>query len=246
MTLSSPFCRVGRKKPIQFVIERLAPKNYDTYVEPFVGSGDIYFKLNLSPTIKAVINDKDDMISNGFKILKSNPSIDNIDRFKSKSIEEITNFVKASHSSPIDKLAKIIYLLCGTFGSTGKGKIYKSPNIETKLRKIPDYAEYMKNTKVLNQDYKSVILNNNTSNAFFFIDPPYEKSKDLYKDSIIDYEELAIVLSKVKGKFILTLNDSPDIRRIFNKFKIRGITLEAEGNKGVGSSSRKEVIIKNY
>ena len=81
----------------------------------------------------------------------------------------------------------------------------------------------MKNTKVLNQDYKSVILNNNTSNAFFFIDPPYEKSKDLYKDSIIDYEELAIVLSKVKGKFILTLNDSPDIRRIFNKFKIRGI-----------------------
>jgi site-specific DNA-adenine methylase len=81
-------------------------------------------------------------------------------------------------------LAKIIYDLCGTFGGKAQGsKIYKNPNIEPKLRKIPKYAEYMKNTKVLNQDYKSVIKSNDSKDTYFYLDPPYESSKGLYTKS---------------------------------------------------------------
>ena len=149
MSLSSPLCRIGRKKPIQHIIMSVSPKQFNKYVEPFVGSGDIYFELNLDSSIPVVINDLDTEIATAFKILKSNPSIDNIERFKHKSLEEVRSFMKQSHSSPIDKLAKIIYDLCGTFGGKGQGtKIYKNPNIETKLRKIPKYAEYMKNTNI--------------------------------------------------------------------------------------------------
>jgi DNA adenine methylase len=247
MSLTSPLCRIGRKKPIQYIITGIIPKEFKKYVEPFVGSGDIYFNLNLDPNIPAVINDLDSEIATAFKIIKSNPSIDNIDRFKNKSLEEVRSFVKQSHTSPIDKLAKIIYDLCATFGGQAQGaKIYKNPNIEPKLRKIPKYAEYMKNTKVLNQDYKSVIKNNDAKDTFFYLDPPYESSKGLYAKSDFNYEELANILSKVKGKFILSLNDSPNIRNLFKDFKIRGITVQGGNKHFIGEHSRKEVIIKNF
>jgi len=247
MTLSSPLCRIGRKKPIQHIIMSVSPKQFNKYVEPFVGSGDIYFEMNLDPSIPAVINDLDTEIATAFKILKSNPSIDNIERFKNKSLEEVRSFMKQSHSSPIDKLAKIIYDLCATFGGKAQGsKIYKNPNIEPKLRKIPMYAEYMKNTKVLNQDYKSVIKSNDSKDTYFYLDPPYESSKGLYSKSEFNYEELANVLSNVKGKFVLSLNDSPNIRNIFKQFKIRGIRVEGGNNESIGEKTRKEVIIKNF
>lgn len=82
MVLSSPLCRIGRKKSIQYVIKNTAPKQFNKYVEVFVGSGDVYFIMDLDPEMPAVINDLDEEIATGFKILKSNPSIDNIDRFK--------------------------------------------------------------------------------------------------------------------------------------------------------------------
>ena len=251
MSLTSPLCRPGRKKSIQNVIKNIAPKEFNKYVEPFVGAGDVYFKMNLDPNTPAVINDLDSEISTAFKILKNNPSIDNIDRFKTMSLEQVRAFMKKSSSSPIDKLAKIIYDLCATFSGIGQGtKIYKNPNIEPKLRKIPKYAEYMKNTKVLNQDYKSVIRNNDSKDTFFYLDPPYESSKGLYSKSEFNYEELANVLSKVKGKFVLSLNDSANIRNLFKQFNIRGITVGGGGTnqpmQSIGSKPRKEVIIKNF
>lgn len=250
MTLISPLCRVGRKKPIQQVIKRIAPKQFNKYVEPFVGSGDIFFAMELDPSIPAVINDIDKDIALAFKILKSNPSITNIERFKDKTLEQVRSFMKQTHTSPIDKLAAIIYDLCATFSAKGQGnKIYHSPNIEPKLRKIPKYAEYLKNTRVLNQDYKSVIKSNDGKDTFFYLDPPYEGTKDIYSKSEFNFQELANVLSKVKGKFILTLNDSPNIRNIFKDFNIRGITLEggaANLKEGIGAKARKEVIIKNF
>jgi DNA adenine methylase len=236
---------MGRKKTIQHIIKSISPKQFNKYVEPFVGSGDIYFIMDLQTP--AVINDLDSEISTAFEIIKSNPSVDNIDRFKDKSLEDVRNFMKQSHTSPIDKLAKIIYDLCATFGCKAQGgKIYKNPNIEPKLRKIPAYAEYMKNTKVLNQDYKSVIESNDNENTYFYLDPPYESSKTLYSKSEFNYEELANVLSKVKGKFVLSLNDSPNIRNIFKQFKIRGIHVEGRGSGDVGEKTRQEVIIKNF
>jgi len=248
MSLVSPLCRIGRKKSLQGKIKAIAPKDFTKYVEPFVGAGDIFFHLNLSPDTSVVINDLDKDIITAFKILKSNPNIDNINKFKGMSLEQVRTFVKQSHTNPVDKLARIIYDLCGTFAGRAQGsKIYKNPNLEPKLRKIPKYAEYMKNTKILNQDYKSVIRSNDSPTTFFYLDPPYESSKGLYKKVEMNYEEMANILSKVKGKFILSLNDSANIRNIFKQFKISSITAGGSNNKdSIGSNVRKEVIIKNF
>jgi len=243
----SPLCRIGSKKPIQDKIVNMSPKDFKIYVEPFVGTGAIFFALELDPKIvKSYINDKDPMISDAFKLMKSNLNIDNISQFKNKSLEQVRSFVKKNNTG-IDKLAEIIYRLCGTFGGKGgDNKIYKNPNIEPKLRKLPEYAEYLSNTTITNGDY-TTLFKHDSPNTFFYLDPPYEDSKGLYKNAIIDFDDMANRLKKLKGKFLLSINDSKEIRDIFKDFKIQGVSVRGRGNlEDIGAGTRKELFIKNY
>lgn len=243
MPLPSPLCRTGSKRPIRETIKRLSPE-YQTYVEPFVGSASIYFFMDIGDR-KAVLNNSNELVISSLKIIKSNPSIENIEKFKGATIEDIESFISRPHTSAIDKLATNIYKLCHTFGSRGTGPIYNDSDITNKLRKIPQYADYMKNTIVTNADWTST-LKYDSPNTFFFIDPPYEKSEGLYRDYVIDYNDMNERLKKIKGKFMLTLNDSKNIRDIFSSFNIRGISVKGKSNKGQGTGTRKELIITNY
>lgn len=252
--LSTPFCRIGSKTPIQDTIIRMKPNDYKTYIEPFVGSGAIYFKLQNDPDkVKSVLNDKDKIVSMGFRLLKTNPTGD-IEKFKNMSMPTLNAYVKSTQSGNLNNLAKAIIILCGTFGSKGYGPIYKTAGLYNKMKKIVrgDYKDYMKNTVVSSTDYKQVIRKYDNKDAFLFIDPPYEGSdKDkLYKDDSADIlDELAKVLNTVKGKFLLTLNDSSRVRNLFSKFKIRGLSVRGGGGDAgsdIGRGTRKELIITNY
>jgi len=249
--LTTPFCRVGRKTAIQDTIIRMKPNEYKTYIEPFVGSGAIYFKLQNDPDkVKSVLNDKDKIVTMGFRLLKTNPTGD-IEKFNNMSLPAINTYVKTTQSGNLNNLAKAIILLCGTFGNIGKGKIYQTGGIYNKMKKVVrgDYKDYMKNTTITSTDYKQVIRKYDNKDAFLFLDPPYEDSDKLYKEGDDILDELAKVLNTVKGKFLLTLNDSTRVRKLFSKFKIRGISVRGGGGdagSGFGGGTRRELIITNY
>jgi DNA adenine methylase len=249
MSLKSPLCRAGRKKPIVPLIVNRSPKNFSIYVESFTGTGDVYFGLNLNPNeVKSYLNDKDPVIYTAFKIIKSNPPLNNISRFVNMSIENIQRFVNQSHQNKIDALAKTIYITCGTFGSKGFGKISKNPNIEPKLRRVPDLAEYMRNTTITNSDW-SATFRHDSPNTFFYLDPPYEMADELYPHDTMDYVSFEKALKKLKGKFLLSMNDSKAVRELFKDFKIRSIAVRggSSNNKGqIGIGSMREVLISNY
>ena len=86
--------------------------------------------------------------------------------------------------------------------------------------------------------------------TFFYIDPPYWGTAGYavpYGPE--DYEELAAFLAGMAGRFILSLNDCPDVRRTFKAFRIRRVTTTystANGRiKGSRSKPAREVIIDN-
>ncbi len=84
--------------------------------------------------------------------------------------------------------------------------------------------------------------------TLFYLDPPYygcegDYGKDLFDRS--QFEQMGSVLAGIKGRFILSLNDHPDLRRIFAGFSIEAVnvryTVGGQGNsKMVG-----ELIISN-
>jgi len=236
------FCRVGSKTAIADTIIKLIP-SHKIYVEPFVGSGAIYF--HKVPSEKEVINDKDSELIEGYKLVKQVSA--DVSKYKNlDTLDKIKRFYNSTHTSKEDKLLYKILKFCNTFGSTGKGDMYKESDPMNKIKNITKYKERLKNTIIFSQDYKTIIKKYDSADTLFYLDPPYENSKDLYKNSEMDYNEMAKILSNIKGKFILSLNDSSNIINIFNKFKIKRITVKATGNNGIGENARRELLIMNF
>lgn len=62
-----------------------------------------------------------------------------------------------------------------------------------------------------------------------------------------DFYDLAEVLAGIKGRFMMTINDTPEIREIFKRFWIEEVELKYSMSKKEGSRSqvRTELLIGN-
>ncbi len=67
------------------------------------------------------------------------------------------------------------------------------------------------------------VLEQNLENdkAYFFIDPPYTKAgKRLYTYYDIDHERLFALTAQLKGKFMLTYDDTNEIRQLADEYRL--------------------------
>jgi len=250
MDKTNIICRVGNKKKIKNNIIKSFPIDFDLYIEPFVGTGIIFLNAQLENK-KSILNDLDKDIITAHKSIKSGITLDEKTFTFSKDPKVQETFYKKTHSNNNDKFISSIIQSCGTFGSTGFSKIYRpitTANFRSKIKSAKEQKEYYKNTRLFNLDYKTIIKNFDAKKSFFYLDPPYEKSDKLYKDDKVDLQEMANILKKIKGKFMLSINDSYNIRKIFKDFKIKKINVKggSNDNSALGASIRKELIIKNY
>jgi len=239
------FNRVGSKVSLIDEIISVIP-SHTTYVEPFVGGGAIFW--NKTPAKKSVINDIDTNLIEGYKLLKKVPLHAKLDYIDDKSIQEKQKFVDSVNdkSSIADRLIKRFYIQTNTFNSKGIGKLYKDIKMKSRMDNLKEYKDRLKNTTILNEDYLKVIEKYDSPETFFFLDPPYESSNNVYKNTKVDYEKLNEVLKKLKGKFLLTLNDSKNIENIFKDFNQRKLKVTTTSNAIFDTKNRKELFITNY
>ena len=244
------FGRTGSKARLRHKIHALMPKEFNTYVEPFVGGGSVFLGYKFKPGQKAVINDKDAGLISGWRVLKNPPSGVNWKQYDTNNLAKLQSFANSKSNSGAAGLVKQIVLSRNTFSGSGKGKLYGTTSPYDKLKNIDDYKAKLKDTKILSQDYGSVISSYDRPNNFFYFDPPYEDSdeQNVYKIKGFDEDKFAQRLRKMKAKWMVSLNDSAHVRQLFKGFKIRGLTLPAQGSKEgtIGAKPRKEVIITNY
>jgi DNA adenine methylase len=235
--------RMGGKKLLKETIVNKFPKDYQnmTYVEPFVGGGSIFFKKDKS--VKDVINDLD---SNVIDVYKGFQKYD-FEKIKKDVNGSYTkeDFIKIKNSNPknpYDKFIRNFILFRISFyanqSSFGRGSINLKHN----------FGDDLKNVIILNTDYKNLIKKYDSKNTFFYLDPPYEGSgKQHYKHSDIDYEELKNLLENIKGKFLLSINQSKNIKELFNNFNIAKVkTKYTNPLTGGQSIDKTELLISNY
>ena len=80
--------------------------------------------------------------------------------------------------------------------------------------------------------------------TLFYLDPPYWGSEDDYGRGMFaraDFARLANQLGGIKGRFVLSLNDRPELRNIFGAFAIQDIatTYMAAGH---GTAARELIV----
>ncbi|WP_332061096.1 DNA adenine methylase [Bartonella sp. CB74] len=72
------------------------------------------------------------------------------------------------------------------------------------------------------------VLRYDRPNVLFYLDPPYWNVEDYYGKDLFkweDYQVIATILAQLKGKFLLFLNDVPEIRKTFSQFHIKEVTI---------------------
>lgn len=238
------FRRMGGKYLLKTTIMKYLPDNYQDmiYVEPFVGGGSVFFKKE--PSKIEVINDLDKNVMSvykGFKKYDNEKIKEDVNGHYSK--EEFKTLKDYKPKGDYEKFIKqfilfrtSFYGLCKTYDTRGK------------INMRENYNDRLKHVKMYSTDYKNLIEKYDSKNTLFYLDPPYEGSTDeLYEHHAFDYEELERILSHIKGLFLLSINDSPNIRKLFKNFDISVVkTKYGDPIKGGQSRVKNELIIKNY
>jgi len=111
-------------------------------------------------------------------------------------------------------------------GENGKGLASRwyPKTLHDRIRAI----EFVKNKIdfITGDAFEIIEQNLNNKEAFFFIDPPYTiAGKRLYTYYEIDHERLFKLTAQIKGKFMLTYDDTPEIRQLANKNNLQYKTL---------------------
>jgi DNA adenine methylase len=100
---------------------------------------------------------------------------------------------------------------------------------------------------VENLPWQHYIKRYDSAKTFFYCDPPYYGFESIYGKDIFardDFALLADCLGRIAGKFLMSINDVPDIREIFGKFNVREVTTTYCSRKI--ASSANELLIGNY
>jgi DNA adenine methylase len=83
----------------------------------------------------------------------------------------------------------------------------------------------------------------NNEDTFFFIDPPYTVAgKRLYTHFDIDHEKLFATTSQIKGRFMLTYDDTDEIRKLSEKYNLKYKTIPM---KTTHHHQKNEIIISD-
>lgn len=255
--VSPPAAYIGGKRQLARLIgERITAVPHTLYAEPFVGMGGVFFRRTTAPRAE-FINDRSGDVVNLFRILQRHyPQFMDTLRFQITSRREFER-LKASDPATLtdlERAARFLYLQRLTFGGKVAGRSFGVDrstgsrfNLTTLAPLLQDVHERLASVVIENLDWQVFIDRYDRPETLFYLDPPYWGTEDYYGKELFSrdqYEVMAERLARLSGRFILSINDVPEIRSIFSAFRIDGVSLTYTAGGGKGKPVR-EVIISN-
>lgn len=246
---------IGGKRLLRARINELIPAKIGSYIEPFGGGGWVLFYKDKWANIE-VYNDLDSRLVNLFRCVKFHPDeLIKEYRWMLTSRKMFSETLNCNAYTDIQKAAKFLYLISRSFGGAGRhfgtarkatGSIKSHNNI---LERIIAIHNRLDRVIIENLDFKDIIQRYDYEDAFFYLDPPYTSGVGYETTSTedFDHEGLRDCLSKIKGKFLLSYDDSPKVRELYKNFEM----IEVQRQKGINNKTTKdnvykELLIANY
>jgi DNA adenine methylase len=97
--------------------------------------------------------------------------------------------------------------------------------------------------------YSEFIARYDRPGTLFYLDPPYWGCEDDYGKAMFapeDFDRLAAQLKGIKGRFLMSINDVPEIRGLFGGFDIEEVqTSYTVGMKAGSRGRRGELLVSN-
>lgn len=276
MLKGKPFVKwAGGKRQILDKLIKYVPEDFNTYYEPFVGGGALFFEL--SPK-NAVINDSNEELINVFRCIKDEEKltkmcnelnhheanhseeyyykIRNIDRDKNK-FNRLSDYKRAARTIYLNKTCfNGLYRVNSKgefnvpFGKKLKVNTYEGQNIGI----IHAYLNF-NNIKILSIDFEEAVKDAKEGD-FIYFDPPYDSDTSTFNSYTEDgfSKDEQIRLSNVfknlsdRGCYAMLSNHNTIlINELYKDFYIHKITAKRNINSnGKKRGKVEEVIITNY
>ncbi len=206
----------------------------------------MFFRRRSVPKAE-VINYRNGEVVNLFRILQRHyPQFMDTLKFQITSRREFERLKACDPATltDLERAARFIYLQKLAFGGKVTGQNFGVDgrsarfNLTRLAPLLEDVHERLSGVVIENLDWLDFIARYDRSGTLFYLDPPYFGSEGNYGKTLFGRDQFAAMaerLKRLKGGFILSINDRPEIREIFSAFQHDevGLTYSVAGGEGV-------------
>lgn len=245
----------GKRNLAETIIEQIAGIPHRLYAEPFVGQGGVFLRRPFKAQGE-VINDINREVVTLFRVLQRH-YVAFLDMLKwqltSRSEFERLAGVDPDTLTDLERAARFVYLQRATFGGkvTGQtfGVSYGPARFDvTKLVPLLEAVhERLAGVTIECLAWAAFVDRYDRPETLFYCDPPYQGSEGDYGKglwSAEDFRRLADRLRGIKGRFLVSLNDTPEIRAAFKGCRLKPVTTTYTISKNSGpAGGNRELLI---
>lgn len=268
--IKTPLRYPGGKTRISDELSRVFPGNIKEFREPFLGGGSVFlsFLQNRGEINKFWLNDIYSPLINFWTIAthkkdneKLTQNILNIHKNGGSGREIFLNTKKMIGSSEMMEQAVAFFVLnritfSGTIESGGFSQgAFDGRFTLSSIKRVEELKNIEQDKEIVfsNIDYEKLILHPG-EDVLIFLDPPYHSAKKsgLYgkngsNHKFFDFERLAKLLRNTNHKWLMTIDDDPYIRKLFEFAYFKEFNLKyVMGPKTSGSKIGNELLIANF
>ncbi len=256
----------GKSRAIQ-QMKDLLPTEFDEYREPFVGGGSFFIYLRQKrPDLRIWINDLNPELYYFWKYaqIDSNQLARELMIIKKQNqngqalFSELLN-VQASSLTELERALRFFVLNRITFSGVVESGGYSQLAFETRftdssIDRVSRLGPLLEGIKITQLDYRHLLQEGDRS-VFTFLDPPYfkaTKSRLYGKNGVLhttfNHEEFAQEMKECKHSWLITYDDSPEIRKNFVYANVYEWQLQYGMNNYKQGKAEKgsELFITNY
>ncbi len=261
-----PFVKwAGGKRQLLPILSQYIPKKFDSYFEPFLGGGAVFFHLiSENQRLECSVSDLNSTLILSYVTIR-----DRVDELIAALEEHSKKYFKnpkqyyyqVRESNPknqIDKVSRLIFLnkTCfnGLYRVNSKGKFnvplgrYANPNIVNKENLLAvSQAIRSKDISIKCQDFTTA-LESAQKNDFVYLDPPYQPVSDTanftsYTNDSFGYEDQKRLFAEFEKldsrgcKVMLSNSKSKEILDLYSDYSNN--IIEINSNRFINSNSKK-------
>ncbi len=256
--MKSPLAYMGGKsRLVKTIVPIIVGTPHTCYCEPFCGAAWILFGKPQEASECEVINDADGELVSFWRVVQRHylPFVDCYrNAVVSRQIFDWLNITRPETLTDLERASRYYYLQRTCFGGKVVGRTFgysatEPPRLDVQGigANISEVHDRLSRVTIEHLDGIDCIKRYDREGTLFFIDPPYHKVTP-YEAKFPEgrYAELAAVLRAIKGKFLLTINDHPFIRKAFAGFTI-GTTKTKYTIQGAKEQKNvQELLIRNF
>ncbi|MGN6421958.1 MAG: DNA adenine methylase [Asticcacaulis sp.] len=247
----------GKKALARRLAARIAAVPHVTYAEVFVGMGGVFLRREARPKAE-VINDYSEDVATFFRVVRHHyQAFLDMLRFQ---ISSRTEFERLAAQDPgtltdLQRSARFLYLQKLAFGgkvarrnfgvSMGRPARFDVTKVAPMLE---DLHERLAGVTIERLPWSEFIRRYDRAGTLFYLDPPYYGCEGDYGRELFDRSQFVAMagqLRRISGRFILSLNDHPDVREIFAGFEMEEVGLRYTVGGMANSQQARELIISN-